>query len=188
MAILWILELLLLSNLYNQSWTDFASRINDHLVVKWVIGIAFSIHYRQSEVALSVPETREETLPHCPNTSRTKLLAPGDPDRLPVPKPNTPSLQNYIKNQIKIWNNLLFYKPGNFGNQLAPEPHLRALVCAGWCRWRAEVEKPLPEFLWLLKTITVGKIISTLLFLAQSIYPIILILLQKTPLVCNRYN
>lgn len=91
MAILWILELLLLSNLYNQSWTDFASRINDHLVVKWVIGIAFSIHYRQSEVAFSVqdPENREGTL-----SQHQQDKAPGS---LWVPKPNTPSLQNNIK-------------------------------------------------------------------------------------------
>lgn len=74
MAILWILELLLLYNLYNQSWTDFASRINDHLVVKWVIGFAFSIHYRpdgQQLLSLSAPvscthtPSRGRTLPRC---------------------------------------------------------------------------------------------------------------------------
>lgn len=74
MAILWILELLLLYNLYNQSWTDFASRINDHLVVKWVIGVAFSIHYRpdgQQLLSLSVPVSctrtprRGRPLPRC---------------------------------------------------------------------------------------------------------------------------
>lgn len=74
MAILWILELLLLYNLYNQSWADFASRINDHLVVKWVIGIAFSIHYRSdgqrllsltARVSCTHTLSRGGTLPHC---------------------------------------------------------------------------------------------------------------------------
>lgn len=88
MAILWILELLLLYNLYNQSWTDFASRINDHLVVKWIIGTAFSIHYRpDGQWLLSLtaphPELRADTallpppLAQQPNKQETmRLLAP----------------------------------------------------------------------------------------------------------------
>ena len=115
MAILWILELLLLYNLYNQSWTDFASRINDHLVVKWVIGIAFSIHYRPddqrllsltTQVSCTHTLSRGATLPHCHHhqhdsqTGDDEALGPSTPcsphSEAECPNPTCPPWGHWV--------------------------------------------------------------------------------------------